>query len=226
LNIGIDFGAVALFAFLYKYDLDQQEVLQGKVEEKMERKKEFKKASTGMKDREKTLGALKLDITVSLNGQTRESSVAELQNGAKQHIIIVAGPGRACRAALIGANLLKMDFAFSNVLVVAYETDVDEAELLSRPSGGFGDRPSYATQPYVAKATGEAWAEYIKAEMDDAVTQSGEKAKDEGIAIVVANNGKVLRRGVGTVPWRKMVEELEEEINPTPPEKGPLSFLG
>jgi hypothetical protein len=124
---------------------------------------------------------------------------------------------------LLGANLLKMDFAMSNVIVVPYDTGADSAEVQTRPSGGFGDRPMYETQPYIAKASGEDWADYIKGEIADAVKQSGDNAKEEGIAIVVASNGKVLRRGVGTVPWRQMVEQLEEEVNPSP--EGPLPWL-
>ena len=59
--------------------------------------------------------------------------------------------------------------------------------------------------------------------MNDAVKQSGEQARKEGIAIVVANNGKVIRRGVGKVPWRQMVEQLQTEVNPSP--EGPLKWL-
>ena len=130
---------------------------------------------------------------------------------------------KACKDALVGANLLKMDFAMSNVLVVPYETDAGSAETQSRPSGGFGEQPIYERQPYVARPTGEDWADYIKAEMDDAVKQSGENARSEGIAIVVASNGKVIRRGVGTVPWRQMVQQLEEEVNPNPDK--PLTWI-
>ena len=217
MNLGIDFGAVALFAVLFKWDLGQLSILETEVEEKSERKKEQNEVSKGMKERGKNLSKLPLEITVSSDGQTRKSTVGELQLGAKQHMIVVAGPGKACRDALIGANLLKMDFAMNNVLVVPYETGAE-----SRPSGGFADRPLYETQPYIARPTGEGWDDYIKAEMADAVKQGGDKAKTEGIAIVVANNGKVIQRGVGIVPWRKMVEQLEEEINPT---SGPLPWI-
>lgn len=127
-------------------------------------------------------------------------------------MIIVAGPKKACKDALIGANLLKMDFAMSNVLVVPYDTEADTAAVAERdPSagGGFGERASYETQPYVARAYGEDWSQYIKDEMKDAVEQSGEFVREEGIAIVVANTGNVVRRGVGTVPWRQMVEQLQ-----------------
>ena len=211
-----------MFAALAKWDVDKQAELQEKVDSKIVMKKEQSKVKQGMKVREQTLRTLPLEITISGDGATRECSVKELQDGAKQHMIIVAGPKKACRDALVGANLLKMDFAMSNVLVVPYETDVDEAELQARPSGGFGDRPMYETQPYVAKASGEGWDEYIKAEMADAVKQSGDEAKKEGIAIVVANTGSVIRRGVGTVPWRQMVEQLDEEINPS---TGPLPWI-
>ena len=186
--------------------MDQQKKLEDDIEEKMERKKERKKVTEAMKTREKTLAALPLEIKISADGATREATINELNKSAKQNVIIVAGPKSACRDALVGANLLKMDFAMSNVLVVPYETDVDKADLQSRPSGGFGERPSYETQPYVARASGDEWDDYIKAEMADAVAQNGDKAREEGIAIVVSNDGTVVQRGVGAVPWRQMVE--------------------
>ena len=30
--------------------------------------------------------------------------------------------------------------------------------------------------------------------------------------MVISNDGKVLRRGLGKVPWRQMVDELEEAV--------------
>jgi hypothetical protein len=113
---------------------------------------------------------------------------------------------------LIGANLLKMDFAMSNVLVVAYETDKDSVERQLRPEAGVGFRLSYETQPYVARPVGEGWSELIAAEMRDAVDQNGPQAAEEGIALVIANTGKIVRRGVGKVPWRQMVEQLQKEV--------------
>jgi hypothetical protein len=211
--LAIDFGAVAVFALLARFDLKKQEELNEKVGERIEKKRELQKALKGMKERELELGSLRLDIQVAADGSTKDASVKELQAGAKQHMIIVAGPKKACRDALVGANLLKMDFAMSNVLVVPYETSTSAAERQSRPEGsGFADRPIYERQAYVARPSGEGWEEYIKAEMDDAVEQNGENAKEEGIAIVVSSNGKVIRRGVGKVPWRQMVEQLDETV--------------
>ncbi|CAJ1969664.1 unnamed protein product [Cylindrotheca closterium] len=221
MNVGIDFAAVAVFGFLAKYDIDKQNELQTKVEEKVQRKKEEKKIIKQMNERTSILKTLPLEITVSTEGDTRQATVNEMQMGAKQHMILVIGPRKACKDALVGANLLKMDFALSNVLVVPYDTSAGTNDI--RPSGGFGERPSYETQPFIARPTGEGWNEYVKAEMDDAVKQSGENAREEGIAIVVASNGKVIRRGVGTVPWRQMVEQLEEEVNPNPDK--PLTWL-
>jgi len=218
--------------FLAKWDLDRREELQGKVDERIERKKEMKVVSKAMKGREATLQGLPLEITIGNDGNTRRAYVADLQKGAKQHMIIVAGPKKACRDALIGANLMKMDFAMSNVLVVPYETDSNSDSdsstdnKLSGPSGGFGDRPSYEKQAFIARPTGEDWDEYIEQEIDDAVQQNGLGVKRDGIAIVVANDGSIIRRGVGTVPWRQMVEQLEETVNPTPDgKKGPLPWM-
>jgi hypothetical protein len=212
MNLAIDFGAAAIFAFLFKFDLDKQAELDQGLEEKLEKKKEREELARGARERERLLGDLSLEIQVSTDGDTKSVPVRDLQGGAKQHIIIVAGPKKACRDALIGANLLKMDFAMSNVLVVPFDTERNTFELA--PSDrGFGERPSYETQPYVSRAIGDGWSDYIQAEMDDAVKQNGEKAKDEGIALVIANTGKVIRRGVGKVPWRQMVEQLEEEAS-------------
>jgi hypothetical protein len=164
-----------------------------------------------MQEREMNLSTLGLEIQVSADGTTKEAAVRDLQAGARQHMIIVIGPRKACRNALIGANLLKMDFAMSNVLVVPYETDKAEV-LAAKPSGGgFGELPMYETQPYVARPVGDGWDDYAKAELADAIVQSGPNVKEEGIAIVVANTGKVVRRGVGKVPWRQMVEQLATE---------------
>ena len=210
--MAIDFGAVAIFALLTKYDLQKQAELSDRVEEGMEEKKDIKKRTKGMKDREIELGTLRLDIQVSADGATNSASVKELQAGARQHMIIVVGPKKACRDALVGANLLKMDFAMSNILVVPVETGVDAAEMQSRPEGGFGDKPIYERQAYVARPTGDGWDAYIKAELDDALEQNGEKEIEEGIVIVVSSTGKIIRRGVGKVPWRQMVEQLDKTV--------------
>ena len=39
-----------------------------------------------------------------------------------------------------------------------------------------------------------------------------EQARDEGIAIVVSSAGRIIRRGVGKVPWRQMVEQLDQSL--------------
>lgn len=107
----------------------------------------------------------------------------------------------------------KVNFAMTNILVVPYQTGLDEAERASKPSGGgFQERKSYETQPYVAEPVGDGWAEFINEEVKTAVEQAGEKVKDEGIALVISNDGKVLRRGLGRVPWKQMVDELEEAV--------------
>lgn len=212
LNLGIDFGAVALFGVLAKIDLDKGEELNAAVEAKVEMKKKQKKLASAMREREQQLADLNINVRVNEDGDTRTATVGTMQSMAKQHIILVAGPGRAVRDALRGAQLNKVNFAMTNILVVPYETGLDEAERASKPSGGFAERPTYETQAYVAEAVGEGWESFIEAEMETAAEQAGDKVREEGIALVIANNGKVLRRGVGRVPWRQMVDELEESV--------------
>jgi hypothetical protein len=220
LNLAIDFGAVAVFALLARWDIGKADELNERVNKKLQEKKDNKVIRKAMKEREQTLSKLKIEIRVSEDGQTQTAPVEAVQTGGKQHVIVVAGPRKAIRDALLGANILKMEFSIRDVLIVPYELGKtqrqkeDEAKL--RPDGkGFGgdsSRPTWETQPYVAQPVGEGWDEYIKAELDDAVKQNGEKVKEDGIAIVAANSGEIIRRGVGQVPWRNMVEELENAV--------------
>lgn len=227
LNMAIDFGAVALFGILAKFDLDGGAKLAESVEDQVQRKKGQKKLAKGMRERESQLQGLNINVRVTEDGGMKMAPVGVMQEKAKQHVILVAGPGRAIRDALRGAQLNKVNFAMTNILVVPYETGLDEVARASKPdaSKGFGnDRPTYETQPYVAEPTGEGWEEFIAAEMDAAAGQAGEKVLEEGIALVVTNDGKVLRRGVGKVPWRQMVDELEEAVTGEKKE-GSIPFL-
>lgn len=214
LNLAIDFGAVAFFGVCAKLDLDKGAEVTTYVVEQKQRKKQQKKLTGAMRERESQLKDLNINVRVSEDGGMKLAPVGIMQEKAKQHIILVAGPGRAIRDALRGAQLNKVNFAMTNILVVPYETGIDAANRAAKPDGsGFGDsRPSYETQPYVAEPVGDGWEEFISAEMDTAADQAGDKVLDEGIALVVTNDGKVLRRGVGKVPWRQMVDELEEAV--------------
>lgn len=221
-NLAIDFGAVAFFGVFAKLDLDKGAELNAAVEEKVRRKVELKTVAEAMRMRELLLRDLNVNVRVSTDGATKMAPIGIVQTSAKQHVILVAGPGRAVRDALRGAQLNKSNFAMTNILVVPYETGGrvnDVVDRMMRPDAdkGFrsGDttsllRPSYETQPYVAMPVGDGWEDFIAAEFDAAVGQAGENVRDEGIALVVANDGRVLRRGVGKVPWRQMVDELEE----------------
>jgi len=228
MNLAIDFGAVTLFAVLAKLDLDKGAELDGKVEQKVERTKTMKKVKAAMREREAQLKELTVNVRVSEDGSMKEAPIGVMQEKAKQHLILVAGPGRAIRDALRGAQLNKVNFGSTNILVVPYETGKDAADRAAKPDGsGFGDaRPSYETQAYVAEPVGSGWEEFIEDEMTVAIDQAGEKVREEGMAIVVANDGKVLRRGIGKVPWRQMVDELEEAVTGEKKESSVPSLLG
>jgi len=213
-NLAVDFGAVAFFGVLAKIELDNGAKLAVAVEEKIDRKKQQKERSGAMREREQSMKDLKVSVRVSGDGSTKVATLGTMQKNARQHIMLVAGPGRAIRDALRGAQLNKVNFAMTNILVVPYKTGVDAADRASKPDGGgFSDsRPAYETQPYVAEPVGDGWEDFIAAEMETAVEQAGDKVLEEGVALVVTNEGKMLRRGVGKVPWRQMVNELEEAV--------------
>lgn len=208
-NLAIDFGAVLAFVLAYRFDIGKAAELNENVSAKLEAKKDSKKIAGALKEREATIANLKVNVRVSDDGkQMKEATVKEVQAGAKQHLIIVVGERSAIKDALFSAKLV--DFAVRDVLIVPYELATD-AEKATRPTGGFGQRPSWESAPYVADPSGAEWDAYVNEELQDAIKQNGEGVRKDGIAIVVKNTGSVVRRGVGKVPWRDMVEELEEK---------------
>jgi len=203
-NLGIDFSAAAISAVLFKLDSDKGSELEGNVEAKIQRKKEMKEISKIMKSRERDIQDLEVSIRVSAGGESREAPLGTLQSGAKQHAVILIGPQSYTRDSLFGAQLVKRDvFARSNVLIVPYALNIDR----TKPAGGFGERAE-EKEAYIAQPVGDEWESYVAAEVKDAVAQGGEKLKEEGIVIVVNNEGEVIRRGVGLVPWKQIVNEL------------------
>mmetsp|Transcript_18330 Transcript_18330/g.32772 ORF Transcript_18330/g.32772 Transcript_18330/m.32772 type:complete len:243 (+) Transcript_18330:197-925(+) len=114
LNLAIDFGAVAFFGVCAKFDLDKDAELTAAVEAKVERKKANKKITASMREREQLMKKLNVDVKVSQDGGTRVAPLGVMQENAKQHVILVAGPGRAIRDALRGAQLNKVNFAMTN----------------------------------------------------------------------------------------------------------------
>lgn len=210
-NLAIDFGAAALFAFIAKVDLDRGSQLEEKVGSNLKKKAEQKEIYKAMKRREQDLANLNLAIRVSADGTTTQASVKAIQEGAKQNLVIVVGPRVAIREALVGASLLKMNnFAMTNVLVIPYEFGDTSSSTTLRPSGGFGEKAIWENRPYVAEAIGDGWQDYVAGEMADAEKQYGSDVKEKGIAIIVSYNGQVVRRGVGRIPWRQTLEQLNE----------------
>lgn len=235
LNLAIDFGFAVLFAVLAKFDLDKGQELNEKVDKKLASKKTQQNMLKQMKKREAELFKLPLSIQISPTDTTKRTTatIQAIQEGAKQHIILVAGPRKAIKDALLGANLLKLDFAMSNILVVPYTLN-ESGGGGGKSKKGFGERPVWETQPYVAEVVADGseeanrWDDYIQAELKDAVQQNKDSTLnvlEEGVAVVLANNGKVLRRGVGQVPWRQMVEELQAFVAPEEKEEEPDIFL-
>jgi hypothetical protein len=219
-NLAIDFGSAAALGVLAKLDLDGGARLDAAVEEKVRRRGEMRKVAREMRERESALAGLSLGVRTSADDDDASSRVVApvgvVQEKARQHLVLVAGPGRAVRDALRGAQLNRSTLATANVLVVTYETTAPGARpgVVGGGGGGFGAgaRPSYETQAHVAEPVGDGWGEFVNAEIDAAVDQSGEGAREDGIALVVASDGRVLRRGVGKVPWRQVVDELGEAV--------------
>ena len=73
----------------------------------------MKKIGKTMKERESILKDLELEITLG-EDRTRIVKVSDLQAGAKQHMIIIAGPKQACRD---GKYFLFFPFIFTSIIL-------------------------------------------------------------------------------------------------------------
>jgi len=207
-DLAIDFGFAFAFAAAFFYDSKGGSELNERVSEKIEKKVARRRASQSIQARESVLGKLRVEIRVSEDRATKEGTVDDIQVGAGQNFVVVAGPRAAVRDALLGAQLLKGPFfARGDVLIVPLVTTPEGG--LERSESGFGKRKE-EDQSYVARPMGPGWEDYVEAEMADAEVQANnEDVREKGIAIVLARNGEVVRRGVGSIPWRKTIEELQ-----------------
>lgn len=155
-NIAIDTGGVLLAIALWKVENDNAMKKLNFYKNK-QRVMDKKLSKTELKEREKELSLLPVEIQVSEveANVTRVVSLGELQSKALQNVVIVAGPTNFIRDAIISARLESPEsFASNNIIVVPF-TIVDEVaeSLEQRKAKGFGavKQPDLIEAPYIAK---------------------------------------------------------------------------
>ena len=82
INMAINFSAVAFFGVLAKIDLDNGSRLTVAVEEKIEQKKQQKKTTSAMREREQLLKNLNINVRVSQDA-TKAAPVGIMQESVK-----------------------------------------------------------------------------------------------------------------------------------------------
>jgi len=203
-----------------------------------EKKENSKLSKDAMAAREEELKGLSIEVVVgqqrgdtSSKGsgdprvETRRATVREIQEGAKQHVVIVAGTTSVLKEALLRAMILGDRFSKQSILIVPVtlggEGGGGSGSELGGGGGGSGTRgfgrSAWDGKPYVAKAvdsTDDAgsspWADYVDSELSAAAAQidsSAEELASQGIVIVLNREGKIVRRGLGAPEWELVINE-------------------
>lgn len=178
-NVGVDVGAVAFFAFLWSRE-------QAAGAARLERMRR---------------GARIAALTVS---EPVTGKIVPLGSFRSQsRVIIVAAPRAALGTSLEGAAAVKKELLASDIIVVPLEI-----EGAGGGSGGDGDGPApeLPRGSWVARPVNDPeWQEWLASERE----QSGRSAlSDDDIFVVsVKKNGRVLARTIGPPSWSKLTRD-------------------
>ena len=212
LNCAIDFGATLVFGVAAYFDLKKGAELNDRVATKL--------ASTGVRVAKSkasdakfstSLSSLLVSLPVS-STERRTASVSDLQQNAKQSLVLLAGPKAFLSESLLAARLAKPSpFTINNALLVAFDsTEVEDASSEEDAVKGFGGKNAKFA-PYLAEPISkDAWKDFFDSEFNDAAEQGGDasKAREQGMVILVGSDGKVKRRGLGVPPFKTLFDEL------------------
>jgi hypothetical protein len=55
------------------------------------------------------------------------------------------------------------------------------------------------------------WEAILQKEFDLAISQGTKDVIKQGLVLAIKRNGKVITRGLGLPPWKKIIEELSKE---------------
>lgn len=160
---------------------------------------------------------MEIIIDETLENSTRIVSLGALQLKGKQNVVIVAGKKAFVKDAVLAARIESDDlFVNSQTIIIPVITDEDEMQINNqdpdKKSKGFGvvkkelltDGKAYFGKPTQLNV----WLTYLLQEIEEAERQGTKDAMSKGLVLVLKDNGKVIRRGVGLPPWNQIIDEL------------------
>ncbi|GMI36777.1 hypothetical protein TrRE_jg11540 [Triparma retinervis] len=118
-----------------------------------------------------------LQVAVNLGGgEDKETFVKDLQDGAAQNLVVLAGNKAFLKDALLSAKLAQPgSFQQKDVLLIPVSNERVPSAVAS--DKGFASAPessSGSSSPlYIAEPSGEGWRDLIEREMQDAEGQGG-----------------------------------------------------
>ncbi|KAL6652425.1 hypothetical protein ACP70R_011350 [Stipagrostis hirtigluma subsp. patula] len=198
-GLGIDVGAVSLFAFLYS------------------RERKAKDAQVARLAREERLSRLKLRVGDREGG--RAFPLSELRGTAR--LVVVAGPAEFVAESFRRSRPFLRDLAERAVLAVPFPTDGNTPEL--RLDGTDDEEAAADGDDVVGRKSKRLWqltpvytAEWTKW-LDEQKKLAG-VPPDSPVYLSLRMDGRVRGSGVGYPPWQAFVAQL-------PPVKGMWSGL-
>mmetsp|Transcript_22082 Transcript_22082/g.28597 ORF Transcript_22082/g.28597 Transcript_22082/m.28597 type:complete len:203 (+) Transcript_22082:582-1190(+) len=153
------------------------------------------------------------DLKITIQNENEEGKfplfkVSDLNEKAEQHIVVIGGSEAMVKDSLLSAKIMKDQFRKDQTLVVPVKISSEKSSLPT--AKGFAMNPEYMTQGFVAPPYQlDKWQELLEEEILDAEAQGAEKVRKQGIVLVLRNDGKIIRRGLGVPIWKQVLDELE-----------------
>jgi len=168
---------------------------------------------------EKALTSMKLNVLAGEDEEgvplRRPAPIGILQTQAQQDLVIfVTVEEKILTDVLLSMRIENKEFSERNVLVVPAFIDYGLTTLLElspqiRKSKLMGQR-SVASPAAASAEDAAVWGEFLAAEFKEADAQGlGDKAREQGLALVVRNTGEIVRRGLGRPNWKVVFSDLD-----------------
>ena len=223
INLGIDVAGVVSAAIFWNKDASDEA---RKVEMMLAKERAGAYQMDSSEAIARAIEVANMPVQIQVNEQNGDETkivrFGDLQSKGGQNIIVVAGRGEYVKEQVMTARLEGNDLFNScetYVVPVIVDADVeatsspqlDAVEALQKK--GFGKTEELMAAPYIGKpAQLNVWLAYLAKEIELAKKQGEPDIVNKGVVLGVRKDGKIVRRGVGAVPWRQLVKELDADV--------------
>ncbi len=213
-NIAIDIGGIVGAVVLWDRESNAEQAKLERFEDK-EKKTEAVLTKDIVNEREQEMSMLPVEIVFSESNEnvTRIFKFSDLQEKGQQRVVIVAGNKEYVRDCVVSARLEGNSlFNDNNICVVPVVMGEGQGQLGEDEAAkkGFGATDDLLEAPYIGKAAQvQVWKRYLTKEFDTAEEQGADDPYKQGLALVVNQKGKVVRRGLGLPLWGKLLDDLK-----------------